>query len=72
MSYKPVYPDFNKDSLVNLMSSILAHYDLSSPYPILDKHYLKNIEGCEKLVFFLIDGLLYAIYCKKCSKRIIF
>ncbi|PIR80280.1 MAG: hypothetical protein COU25_00980 [Candidatus Levybacteria bacterium CG10_big_fil_rev_8_21_14_0_10_35_13] len=64
MSYKPVYPDFNKDSLVNLMSSILAHYDLSSPYPILDKHYLKNIEGCEKLVFFLIDGFGQNIWKK--------
>lgn len=63
-----LYPDINKNSLVNLMSSILAHYNVQSPYPLLDKHYFKHINGCEKLVLFLIDGFGLNIWKKYAIK----
>ncbi|PIY94222.1 MAG: hypothetical protein COX78_02270 [Candidatus Levybacteria bacterium CG_4_10_14_0_2_um_filter_35_8] len=55
--YKSVYPDITKNSLVNLMSSILSHYGARYSYPSLDRRFFKNIDGCEKLVFFCIDSL---------------
>lgn len=64
ISHKPVYPDFNKNSLVNLMSSILTHYNISSSYPLLDRHYLKHVIDCDKLVLFCIDGFGLNIWKK--------
>lgn len=71
-SYKLVYPDINKNSIVNLMASILANFGVNSPYSMLDKNYFKNINSCEKLIFFCIDGFGLNIWKKYAIKYSLF
>ncbi|QEE14380.1 alkaline phosphatase family protein [Promethearchaeum syntrophicum] len=52
-------PDYNDNSIVNLMSSILAHFEVDSPYPNLKILSPNELANDETIVLMIIDGLGY-------------
>lgn len=53
---KEVKPLYDGRSLLNVSSSILNHFGVSHPKPLLPGEYLKNLEGSEVVILLLIDG----------------
>ena len=49
-----IYPDYEKGSIVNLVNSVLKHYNANTFYPVLDDF---EIQEHKKLVLIIIDGL---------------
>lgn len=62
-----IYPDFS-NSLVNIPQSILAHFGLAHKRPTLS-HLMAQLEGREKVVLFLADGLGYGLWKKQIWKE---
>ena len=52
-------PNYNENSIVNLMSSILAHYDVKSPYSNLKIFDPNELADDETVILLIIDGLGY-------------
>ncbi|NLA75113.1 MAG: alkaline phosphatase family protein, partial [Deltaproteobacteria bacterium] len=58
MKYTSLHPDYTGNSIVNLMSSILAVYGNDHLYPVLKDFDTGHLTG-KNIVFILIDGLGY-------------
>jgi predicted AlkP superfamily pyrophosphatase or phosphodiesterase len=52
-------PDYNENSIVNLMSTILTHFEVDSPYPNLKIFQPNELTDDETIVLLIIDGLGY-------------
>ncbi|MBD3204173.1 hypothetical protein GF327_07795 [Candidatus Woesearchaeota archaeon] len=58
-------PDYKGTGIVNLMSSILAHFGIESLYFPLKLFDSKEFKKKNNIVLFIIDGLGYEYLCKK-------
>jgi len=57
-------PNYEDGSLVNLMSSIIHHFDGSSQYKPLKDLPLSQLEGVDNIVLILLDGLGYNFFTR--------
>src|SRR4030042_3491423 len=55
-------PDYTKDNIVNLASSVLKTFDFESPYPALNE--LSDLSNYTNVILLLIDGLGYEFLMK--------
>jgi len=52
-------PDYNENSIVNLMSTILTHFGVDSPYSNLKIFQPNELVDDETIILLIIDGLGY-------------
>ena len=52
-------PEYNDNSIVNLMSTILTHFEVDSPYSNLKIFPPNELVDDETIVLLIIDGLGY-------------
>ncbi len=58
-------PDYNGNSIVNLMSTILSHFEVDSPYSNLKIFQPNELTDDDTIVLLIIDGLGYNFLSKK-------
>lgn len=58
-------PDYKDNSIVNLMSTILTHFEVESPYPNLKIFQPNELADDETIVLLIIDGLGYNFLTEK-------
>ena len=54
-----VFPDYKKNSIANLTSTILTHFGGKSPYSELEILYSLELKDNRNIVLLVIDGLGY-------------
>ena len=52
-----VLPDYTKNNLINLLSSLIAGCGGKNPYPLLDPRLTEEIKNTKNVILFIIDGL---------------
>ncbi len=57
-----VYPDFKGSSLLSIPSSILKFFGVKPLKQALPEEFVKNLEGADKVILFLIDGFGDKLY----------
>jgi len=56
---EPCFPDYNGNSIVNLMSTILSHFGIDSQYEPLINFPPSELEDFTNIILIIIDGLGY-------------
>ncbi|MFH0937332.1 MAG: alkaline phosphatase family protein [Candidatus Daviesbacteria bacterium] len=63
-----VYPKYKGESLLNVPSTILSLFKSQPLHETLPKEYYANVEGVEKVVLFIADGLGFNLFEKEALK----
>lgn len=68
MSQDLIFPNYDGKSLLNVPSTIFNHFQIAPLKKTLPKEFVKNLDGVEKIILFVFDGLGHNLYQKEAKK----
>jgi predicted AlkP superfamily pyrophosphatase or phosphodiesterase len=64
-----IFPDYNGKSLLNIPSTIFKLFNIPPLKQTMPDEYIKNLQGVEKIILFVFDGLGHNLYQKEGIKH---